>query len=89
MKKFNEEPNVAVITTRFVFNENQPVLFAFHHEDDGFWEFIGDSEANEEDYMLVSLAEMIEHDRSILNLADLPLGKSAKRKDQYSEWQIE
>jgi len=89
MKQFNEEMNVAVMTTKFVLKENQPILFIYHHEDDGMWEFVGNQDAKDEDYMVVALEEIIAYDPTVQEVADLPLGGSAFRTNSRSPWEIE
>ncbi len=88
MKKFDEDLNVAVFTTKHVIDGKDSILFVFHHEEDGFWEFIGKQSVNEEDARIISLEEMIELDPTILDIADLPLGWKAERKNSNSKWII-
>ncbi|GEM_PF-874658 len=88
MKKFDDDLRVAVLTSKYVFNENKPILPVFHHEVDGMWEFIFDQEANEEDYLTVALEEFISLDLTILEIADLPYGKEAYRNAKNSPWLI-
>ena len=89
-KRFNETLNTAVFTTRFVFIDKKPILSVFHHEDDGMWEFIGDDEcANDNDYLVVSLEEVIELDESIVEVSDLPIGGVAYRTGRRQPWIIQ
>lgn len=83
--EFNEDLNVAVFTTKFVVNEGSPITNVFHH-DDGYWEFTGDDECVEKDYMLVSLEEIIKLDHSVLEVADLPFGGAAHRERLGDLW---
>jgi hypothetical protein len=89
MKIFQDDLSTAVITTKYVLNENSPILFVNHFED-GFWQFCG-SENNLEDadYKIISLEEMIEIDSSILEISDLPYEGMAYREDVNSVWIIE
>jgi hypothetical protein len=87
MKVFNEELNVAVFTTRFVLREGECIQNVFHHNDDGAWEFTGETQASDDkDYLIVSLQEIIDLDQTILELADLPLGGSAYRSSIDKSW---
>jgi hypothetical protein len=88
LKAFEENLNTAVFTTRFVLEEKSPILFAFHY-DDGTWQFSG-SERNlsDDDYRVVSLGEIIEHDESVIQLATMPTGSEAMRLDSDSPWRI-
>lgn len=89
-KRFEDDLSTAVITTRFVFKDNKPITSVFHHEVDGMWEFIGDDKcADDRDYLIVSLEEMIKIDQSILKISDLPLGMSANRENADAPWIIE
>lgn len=90
MKSFKEDLNTAVITTKFVLERKSPILHVFHYEDDGSWQFSG-NEANlgDDDFRVVSLEEIISLDSTVLELADLPLGKEAHRKDITASWETE
>lgn len=85
--KFNDAENTAVFTTRQVINEGAPILFVFHDEDDGAWQFHHDNNANIEDAMIVSLAKMISLDNTLNQLFDLPEGWCAARKSISNSWQ--
>ena len=79
MKSFKEDLNVAVFTTRFVIREGEPILYVFHHEEDGAWEFISATQAVcDSDYLIVALAQIIDRDAAILELADLQQGENLK-----------
>lgn len=87
-KAFNEGLNTAVFSTRFVLRRGEAIQNVFHHEEDGSWEFIGATQAtNEKDYLVVSLQEIIDFDPSVLELADLALGKSAYRSAINMPWE--
>ena len=81
--------NMAVITTRYVLDNNSPILYVFHYEDDGVWAFIGDEKCQNSDNRVVSVEEIINIDSSILELADMPCGYCAKRTDKNISWVIE
>jgi len=87
-KKFLENTNTAVFTTKFIL-ERRPVLYVYHYEDDGAWSFTGNEDCEDGEYRLISLEEMINIDNSILELADMPVGFYAKRGDINSSWKIE
>jgi hypothetical protein len=89
MKKFNEADNLAVITTKFVLQKNEHISYVYHHKDDGMWEFISSSDAQESDYMVVALNEITTLDPSVLKVADLEFGYYAYRQDKWAEWQID
>ena len=83
---FDEPKNVATITTRQVIREGQPILLVSHAADDGSWQFLTGGAFSTEDGMLVALQEIVEHDPSVSELADLPLGWVAKRDAIGSPW---
>jgi hypothetical protein len=90
MKSFTDNPNTAVITTKFVLEQRSPILHVFHYEDDGSWQF-SEEETNlkDEDFRVISLEEIISIDPTILDISDLPLGEEAYRIDIDSPWKIE
>lgn len=88
MKKFAESLDTAVITTRFILQNNSPILYVFHFSD-GFWQFSGKEEdLRDEDYRVVSLQEIIEIDSSVCQVADLPSEGKAFRQNVTMPWQI-
>ena len=84
---FLDPQNVAVFTTGKVISENYPILYVCHDNDDGVWQFHTGIDINEEDAKIVALSEIVRRDRSILDLADLPMGWSATRLSQNDNWQ--
>lgn len=87
-KKFSDNLNTAVFTTKYILEKNSPVLYVFHYDNDGAWSFSGDEDCQDEDYRVISLEEMVNIDNSILELADMPYGYCAKRADKNSSWMI-
>ena len=84
---FEDPPNVATIATRPVMQGASWIALVSHDEDDGGWQFIGPEGANEEDATVVGLGEVLKRDRSIAQLADLPLGWQAWRRSPTDPWQ--
>lgn len=89
-KKFQEPLDTAVFTTTFVMKE-QSLITLITHELDGDWQFFGDDTFDnyETVAMVVSLEEIIEKDKSVLKVADLPLGYQATRASKSDDWVIE
>ena len=87
-KKFAESLNTAVFTTRYILEEISPILYVYHHEDDGAWQFSSIEECSDSDIRLLSLDEIINIDSSVLELAELPLGGYAYRENKDSGWVI-
>ena len=53
------------------------------------WQFHGfEDNVADEDIRLVALDEIVEIDASVLELAEMPKGQEAIRKDKNSDWQI-
>lgn len=89
MKSFNEPANVAVFTTRYVFDDRRPILNVFHHEEDGAWVFVSNDVCKDDgDYLILALEEIVKHDPSVLEVADLPLGWHAYRDSFMQPWHI-
>jgi hypothetical protein len=86
---FQDPENVAVITTRHVIKEGKPILFVWHNADDGAWQFHSGDDVSVEDAMVVALAEIVEIDSTITELADLPPGYKATRVSQSDSWKRE
>lgn len=87
-KKFKENSNTYVFTSKYVVLNGSPILYV-SHDIDGDWQFLGsENNLKEEDAMIIALSELIDIDPTILEIADLPFGKEAIRESNNSEWQI-
>jgi hypothetical protein len=84
---FDDSPNVAVITTRGIIDGTEWISLVSLDEDDGGWQFIGPRGARMDEAMVVALSNVFEKDRSIGELADLPLGWQAWRDGPDAPWQ--
>jgi hypothetical protein len=86
MAIFADEPNTAVITTKYVVRQQSLILSVCHFAD-GFWQFTGKEEQLlDADYLVVGLAEVVSLDSSILEVADLPFGVDASRVGRGAAW---
>jgi hypothetical protein len=54
---FADSLNTAVFTSKYVLNYDSPILYVFHDEDDGAWQFLGIEDCTEKDFRIISLAE--------------------------------
>jgi len=88
MKQFQQPLTTQVITTKYVMEGNSPIVYIAHHEEEGYWVFTGEQEFLPEDAIIVTLGKMIEHDVSILGVADMPVGCYAVRKNKNSPWRV-
>ena len=89
-KRFSEPDNTAVFTTTFVVREQRPITYVTHEEDDGAWQFFSDDkfEDFEQVAMIVSLAEIVKMDPTLVELADMPVGHFAERNGKNGSWTI-
>jgi hypothetical protein len=83
---FEDDPNLACFTVRSIMNGSAPILYVSHDEDDGAWQMLTSDAADMSQAMLVSLAQLVERDRTLVELADMPLGWTASRADASSPW---
>ena len=78
---------MAVFTTTQVLGQKQPILHVSHDDEDGAWQFhTGSQQVSASDALLVALEEMVEHDPTICELADLPCGWHAERDNVGGPW---
>jgi len=82
---FADPRNVAVFTQREVF-QGQPILRVAHDDEDGAWQFLAHDVSGDAQPMIVALEEIVKLDPSVAELADLPLGWCAVRKDRAAAW---
>jgi hypothetical protein len=75
-----------VITLRSIVFGGAPVLSVSHDADDHGWQFLGLADADVADAAVVSLANMVDHDPSLLDVADLPPGWRAWRASASDPW---
>jgi hypothetical protein len=88
MKIFQESLDTAVFTTKFVLEQQSPILIAYHNGD-GSWQFSGkEDDLSNEDFRVISLGEIIELDKSLLDLCDMPINSEASRLSIISPWKI-
>lgn len=66
--------------------KTEPILRVTHDSEDHGWQFIGSTDANMKDAMLVSLEEVVSLDLSVLEVADLPPGWQATRESPVHPW---
>ncbi|SDZ42050.1 hypothetical protein SAMN05518854_1063 [Variovorax sp. YR266] len=86
MWPFEDPPNLACFTVRSIMNGAAPILYVSHDADDGAWQMLTSDAADMSQAMLVALAQLVARDRTLVELADLPLGWTASRADAGSPW---
>lgn len=82
---FADAPNTACFICRHVLDENKPILYVSHDED-GYWQFLCGKNHNEEDARIISLAEILNIDESMSDLAELDYGEYAEAENETSDW---
>jgi hypothetical protein len=84
---FDQPENCAVITTTHVLKEGKDITRVSHDLDDHGWQFHHGGEVKTSDAMVVLLKNIVAHDPSILEVADIPPGWSATRTHRGAPWQ--
>lgn len=83
---FDDPPNVAVITTKRIIREGYPILCVVHDDEEGDWQFLDGLDVTVDDGSVVGLGSIVNQDRTILELADLPYGWYAERPTVNAAW---
>ena len=74
---FADAPETMCFTCCHVLNDKEPVLY-ISHDEDGFRQFLCGRNHTEDEARIVSLAEMLEIDKSVAKFADLKRGEYAE-----------
>lgn len=86
---FYDAPNTATIICCHIVDDEKPILYVSHDEDDGMWQFLcGKTHATEE-ARLVSLSYVFDLDNSIGVLKDMPCGYYATREQPEDTWLVQ
>jgi hypothetical protein len=83
---FSDKPNLAVISTRSIIEQQYPILRVTHDKDDGSWQFLDGKAVDVSKVVVVSLSSIYALDRSIGELGDLPIGWYAWRESVSGKW---
>jgi hypothetical protein len=86
---FKDPANTACLMCEHVLSEHLPILYVSHEQDDGTWIFlcnVRDHDIGNNDILLVALHEAADLDRTIDQIADLPLGFIATRTAVGQPW---
>lgn len=84
---FPDPPDAEVISLGRIVRGESPLRLVTHDEDDASWQFLDGEHVFEEDATVLHLAEMLQVDASIRELADLPVGWYAWRDTLLDPWQ--
>lgn len=83
---FDQNPNVAAITTVNVLKKGFPILRVTHYEDDHSWAFVCGKTNNTEDGRVIGMGEGLKLDSTLVEIADLPPGWTAWREQVGQPW---
>lgn len=84
---FEDAENTAVFTTKSIAGGAGWIRYVSHDAEDGAWQFHSCAPPPSiDESAVVSLKSIVDRDRSILSLADLPLGWNAWRTSNSSPW---
>lgn len=84
---FAEPQDTEALTTKRIAFKNDPVL-TVSHDPDGTWQFLDGQSHDVDDLILLHLRHVMDKYPEIGELADLPVGMEARRKDSGSEWSV-
>jgi hypothetical protein len=84
--RFPDPPDTPAFLSEAVLTGAEPVTFVSHDIEDGAWQFLGESMADDTNPVVCCLYHPLETDPSLRELADLPLGWWAKRAGPGEPW---
>ena len=85
--QFADSPSTVVVTLERILRGESSLLLVTHDAEDGGWQFLDGEQVFEEDGTTVLLGEIVQFDRSLIDLADLPAGWNAWRDSPGQAWQ--
>ena len=83
---FHWQKNVMAITSTHITEHNKPILLVSRYSFDYNWAFLSGQPITTEEMQLVSMEQIIKIDPTILNVATLEPGWSAKRNSISDKW---
>jgi len=83
---FDQEPNVAAITSTHLTRDGRPVMLVTHYDHDDSWSFQSGLPVTMEDAQLVAMKTVYGFDPTIVEVADLKPGWSAQREFVGAPW---
>ena len=81
-----ENKNKPVLSTRFIVEQNSPILYVYL-DDDGDWQCLGGEEVDESDVHIISIGQLLELDPTLTTVPDLEKGESVSRINKQEQWQ--
>lgn len=84
--KFSDPEDKAVFTCNHVTEEKSPILYATH-DTDGDWQFLcGRNDHTEENAKIISLKNIVELDKTLNQLFEMPMGVGVERNRIGENW---
>lgn len=80
-------PNSVVFSTQAVVYKKEPIVYFCFDEND--FQALGPGGADIKSAMLVSFSQIIDIDKSILNIENIEPGQAFVRKNQSFPWELE
>lgn len=85
---FDDSPDSLAYALLGIMDRKIPIRLVYHDSDDESWQFFDDGGPwPDSNYLAVDLAEVVNLDPSIHELADLPVGWWAWRPTELSPWE--
>lgn len=84
--KFADPPHTQVFLSKSVHEKREPITYVSHDEEDGAWQFLGDSMSNGGGPVISCFHHPIDDDPTLNELADLPTGWRAERAKPGEPW---
>lgn len=84
--KFPDPPHTRVFLSAAVHSGAELVTYVSHDIEDGAWQFLGDGMSGGEPPVISCFHHPVDKDRSLEELADLPLGWWAERAEPGQPW---
>ena len=86
--RFSDSRDTACLVCGHVLQENAPVLYVTHDQEDGLWQFLCGAEDHGSDQArIISLGQAVDLDPSLNELHAMPLGFGATRDSRKAKWQ--
>jgi hypothetical protein len=83
---FDQPPSARAVTTRAVLEDAETVRVVVHFEDDGSWAFLCGTTEAVADGRSALMQQLVSLDISLLAVADLPRGWTARRTHLAGPW---
>jgi Domain of unknown function (DUF4262) len=84
--KFPDAPHTGVFLSAAVHSGAELVTYVSHDIEDGAWQFLGERMAGGQPPLISCFHHLVDRDRSLEELADLPLGWRAERTAPGEPW---